>query len=265
MTGQQLKNSILQMAVQGKLVPQDPNDEPAAVLLERIRKEKEQLIKDGKIKKEKNPSYIFRGADNLPYEKVGKNEPVCIADEVPFEIPESWEWVRISTIFTLQAGKNIKATDMFEHIFPERNKIKYIWIFHSLYRKFTLWRWQAMSKIGNLICQNLPLIQSTFNLMNKNISRPAILYRCIRIPDMLFRSFDLIHQSNIMIPCNLCKHLLHNFSIRKTGGKLCHILQVPDGIPLSLWKSYLNIIRKIINKFISPCFVFVNKRSNIII
>ena len=98
MTGQQLKNSILQMAVQGKLVPQDPTDEPASVLLERIRKEKEQLIKEGKIKKEKNPSYIFRGADNLPYEKVGKNEPVCIADEMPFEIPESWEWVRLSKI-----------------------------------------------------------------------------------------------------------------------------------------------------------------------
>ena len=62
MTGQQLKNSILQMAVQGKLVPQNPNDEPASVLLERIRKEKEQLIKEGKIKREKNLSYIFRGA-----------------------------------------------------------------------------------------------------------------------------------------------------------------------------------------------------------
>ena len=98
MTGQQLKNSILQMAVQGKLVPQDPNDEPASVLLERIRTEKEQLIKEGKIKKEKNPSIIFRGADNLPYEKIGKNEPVCIADEVPFEIPESWEWVRLGSI-----------------------------------------------------------------------------------------------------------------------------------------------------------------------
>ena len=98
MTGQQLKNSILQMAVQGKLVPQDPNDEPVSVLLERIRKEKEQLIKEGKIKKEKNLSYIFRGADNLPYEKVGNNEPVCIADKVPFEIPESWEWVRLSKI-----------------------------------------------------------------------------------------------------------------------------------------------------------------------
>ena len=111
MTGQQLKNSILQMAVQGKLVPQDPNDEPASVLLERIRKEKEQLIKDGKIKKEKNPSYIFRGADNLPYEKVGKNEPVCIADEVPFEIPESWEWVRLGSIGETNIGLTYKPSD----------------------------------------------------------------------------------------------------------------------------------------------------------
>ena len=108
MTGQQLKNSILQMAVQGKLVPQDPNDEPASVLLERIRAEKEKLIKEGKIKKEKNPSVIFRGADNLPYEKIGKNEPVCIADEVPFEIPESWEWVRLKdiTIKEIKRGKS---------------------------------------------------------------------------------------------------------------------------------------------------------------
>ena len=110
MTGQQLKNSILQMAVQGKLVPQDPNDEPAAVLLERIRKEKEQLIKEGKIKKEKNPSYIFRGADNLPYEKVGKNDPVCIADEVPFDIPDTWEWVRLSKI-VYNRGQMTPAND----------------------------------------------------------------------------------------------------------------------------------------------------------
>ncbi len=98
MTAQQLKNSILQMAVQGKLVPQDPTDEPASVLLERIRAEKEKLIKEGKIKKEKNPSYIFRGADNTPYEKIGNAEPVSIADEVPFDIPDSWEWVRLNDI-----------------------------------------------------------------------------------------------------------------------------------------------------------------------
>ena len=112
MTGQQLKNSILQMAVQGKLVPQDPNDEPASVLLERIRTEKEQLIKEGKIKKEKKPSIIFRGADNLPYEKVGKNEPVCIADDVPFEIPDSWEWVRLKNLVKkeIKRGKSPKYT-----------------------------------------------------------------------------------------------------------------------------------------------------------
>ena len=110
MTAQQLKNSILQMAVQGKLVPQDPNDEPASVLLERIRAEKEQLIKEKKIKKEKNPSVIFRGADNLPYEKVGKNEPVCIADEVPFDIPDSWEWVRLGSIGDWGSGATPSRT-----------------------------------------------------------------------------------------------------------------------------------------------------------
>ena len=111
MTAQQLKNSILQMAVQGKLIPQDPNDEPASALVERIRAEKEQLIKEKKIKKEKNPSVIFRGADNLPYEKVGKNEPVCIADEVPFEIPDSWEWVRIKSLGAIIRGSGIKRNE----------------------------------------------------------------------------------------------------------------------------------------------------------
>ena len=111
MTGQQLKNSILQMAVHGKLVPQDPNDEPASVLLARIRAEKEQLIKEGKIKKEKNPSIIFRGADNLPYEKVGKNEPVCIADEIPFNIPDTWEWVRLGEIYQHNTGKALNASN----------------------------------------------------------------------------------------------------------------------------------------------------------
>ena len=127
MTGQQLKNSILQMAVQGKLVPQDPNDEPASVLLERIRKEKEQLVKEGKIKKEKNPSYIFRGADNLPYEKVGKNEPVCIANEVPFEIPESWEWARLKdlAIKEIKRGKSPKyADDSNVYVFAQKCNVK---------------------------------------------------------------------------------------------------------------------------------------------
>ena len=101
MTAQQLKNSILQMAVQGKLVPQDPGDEPASVLLQRIKAEKQELIKAGKIKKDKKSSEIFRGAaHNLPYaycEQIGK-EIRDISDEIPFEIPESWEWTSIGNI-----------------------------------------------------------------------------------------------------------------------------------------------------------------------
>ena len=97
MTAQQLKNSILLMAVQGKLVPQDPNDEPASILLERIHAEKERLIKEKKIKREKNPSVIFKGADNTPYEKIG-DEVRSLAGEVPFEIPDSWEWARLGSV-----------------------------------------------------------------------------------------------------------------------------------------------------------------------
>lgn len=111
MTGQQLKNSILQMAVQGKLVPQDPHDEPASVLLSRIREEKEKLVKEGKIKKEKNPSVIFRGQDHRFYEKIGKNEPVCIDDELPFEIPGSWEWVRLGNVFQHNTGKALNHSN----------------------------------------------------------------------------------------------------------------------------------------------------------
>ena len=114
MTAQQLKNSILQMAVQGKLVPQDPGDEPASVLLQRIKAEKQELIKAGKIKKDKKSSEIFRGAaHNLPYafcEQIGK-EIRDISDEIPFEIPESWEWVRLGFIGDWGSGATPSRTN----------------------------------------------------------------------------------------------------------------------------------------------------------
>ena len=105
MNGKQLKNSILQWAIQGKLVPQDPNDEPASVLLERIREEKARLVKEKKIKKDKNESIIFRGDDNSHYEKfLATGEVKCIDDEIPFEIPQSWCWVRLKSIVNVARG-----------------------------------------------------------------------------------------------------------------------------------------------------------------
>lgn len=102
-----LKKSILQEAVQGKLVTQNPDDEPASVLLERIRAEKQALIKAGKIKKDKHESVIVT-RDKIPYEILNDNER-CIADEIPFEIPESWCWCRLGTITTVLGGKRIPA------------------------------------------------------------------------------------------------------------------------------------------------------------
>ena len=105
MNGKQLKNSILQWAIQGKLVPQDPNDEPASVLLERIRAEKARLVKEKKIKKDKNESIIYRGDDNSYYEKfLPTGEVKCIDEEIPFEIPNGWQWERIGNIFETTSG-----------------------------------------------------------------------------------------------------------------------------------------------------------------
>ena len=106
-----LKRSILQWAVQGKLVPQDPADEPAEALLERIREEKQQLIKEGKIKKDKHESVIFR-RDNSHYEKCG-SEILCIDEEIPFDLPASWQWERLINIYNFidYRGKTPTKTD----------------------------------------------------------------------------------------------------------------------------------------------------------
>ena len=103
----QAKSKILDLAIQGKLVPQDPADESASVLLERIRAEKEELIKQGKIKRDKKESVIFKGEDNSYYEKIG-NETLCIDAEIPFELPPEWVWCRGYSCFS---GMETKRPD----------------------------------------------------------------------------------------------------------------------------------------------------------
>ena len=108
------KSKILDLAIRGKLVPQDPNDEPASVLLERIRTEKEELIKAGKIKRDKKESIIFRGEDNSYYEKIG-NEVHCIDEDIPFKIPHNWIWCRMSSISDIIMGTSPKGTSICEN------------------------------------------------------------------------------------------------------------------------------------------------------
>ena len=128
MNGKQLKNSILQWAIQGKLVPQDPNDEPASVLLERIRAEKAKLVKEKKIKKDKNESIIYRGDDNSYYEKfIATGEVKCIDDEIPFEIPATWEWARINTIGISQLGKTLDRGKNIGQEYPYLCSINVYW------------------------------------------------------------------------------------------------------------------------------------------
>ena len=108
MKAEQLRKSILQLAIQGKLVPQDPADEPASVLLERIRAEKQRLIKEGKIKKDKGDSVIFKGDDNCYYEKTG-SEVKNITDEIPFDIPDTWCFTRFSSLILINGGYAFKS------------------------------------------------------------------------------------------------------------------------------------------------------------
>ena len=106
------KSQILDLAIRGKLVPQDPNDEPASVLLERIRAEKEDLIKQGKIKRDKKESVIFKGEDNSYYEKMADGKLHCLDDQLPFELPDGWEWCNLSMIGTTNIGLTYRPTDI---------------------------------------------------------------------------------------------------------------------------------------------------------
>ena len=121
------KSKILDLAIRGKLVPQDPNDEPASVLLERIRAEKEELIKQGKIKRDKKESIIFRGDDNSYYEKID-GEVSCIDEEIPYDIPDTWTWMRLENccVKEIRRGKSPKYAEISNVIvFAQKCNTKY--------------------------------------------------------------------------------------------------------------------------------------------
>lgn len=124
MTAEDLRKAILQQAIQGKLVPQNPNDEPASILLERIREEKARLVKEKKIKKDKNESIIYRGEDNSHYEKFADGTVKCIDDEIPFDIPITWEWVRLNELALYRKGPFGSSLTKFMFVPKSDNTIK---------------------------------------------------------------------------------------------------------------------------------------------
>ena len=140
------KSKILDLAIRGKLVPQDLNDEPASVLLERIRTEKEELIKQGKIKRDKKESVIFKGSDNSYYEKVG-NKVKCIDEEVPFELPDGWAFIRLKSAWELISGRDLSPSEYND----ENNGIPYITGASNFENgKISLVRWTQVPQVVTL-------------------------------------------------------------------------------------------------------------------
>ena len=174
MTADQLRKSILQQAIQGKLVPQDPNDEPASVLLEHIREEKARLVEEKKIKKEKNPSVIFRGEDNSYYEKFTlSGEVKCIDEEIPFEIPKNWRWVRFGQIVKLNIGKTPPRDDSRYWLNAKRN-----WVSISdmtNYGRIKTTKEQISEEAANSLMRESSPINTLLMSFKLTVGRTAIL------------------------------------------------------------------------------------------
>ena len=201
-----LKKSLLQYAIQGKLVPQDPNDEPVSVLLEHIRTEKEQLIKEGKIKRDKNDSYIYRGSDNSYYEKFADGREVCIDEEIPFDIPESWCWCRVKHISDIKGGKRlpkgysfsdgitphcyIRVTDMKNQSISNENNVFISEEVYQQIKNYTISKYDLYITIAGTIgnCGTVPeqfdgmnLTENAVKVTNIKISKEYLLL-CLSSP-----------------------------------------------------------------------------------
>ena len=255
MNGKQLKNSILQWAIQGKLVPQDPNDEPASVLLERIRAEKARLVKEKKIKKDKNESIIYRGDDNSYYEKfLATGEVKCIDEEIPFEIPATWEWVRLNSYSDVRDGTHdtpqyvvsgyplITSKDFIGGIF-DFSKTKYIdeQTFIEINKRSNVQIGDILFSMigGNIGSMILITKENYFDMAIKNVA----LFKQYIYNDILIKYLYFYLQSQIV-------------SIKNTasGG-------AQSFVPLNMLRNYLmpipplNEQKRIIEKFKSLDFV----------
>ena len=225
------KSKILDLAIRGKLVPQDPNAEPASVLLERIRAEKEELIKQGKIKRDKKESIIFRGDDNSYYEKIG-DEVRCIDEEIPFEIPDTWIWMRLSSICSLNSGKSIKVRQLTDDgIYPVYggNGINGTYSDYNVESETII-----IGRVG-FYCGSI------YKTSSKSWITDNALITTIKNPNI----YNLDFLVNLLIYLNLGKTSVSTAQPVVSGKGILHLL-----VPVPPMKEQLRIISQI-NKFSS--------------
>ena len=211
MKAQDIKNSILQLAIQGKLVPQDPNDEPASVLLEKIKAEKAELVKQGKIKKDKQESYIYKTPDNRHYEKIG-SEVHDITDEIPFEIPDSWAWCRLENVINLTSGRDL-TSDCYSDI-ETKDSIPYITGASNIENeRIIINRWttkpQTFAYKGDLLltCKGTVGLIAFLQCENAHIARQIMSLKAFSCIDMNYLKYfvlsyiaELQRKAKSMIP-----------------------------------------------------------------
>ena len=250
------KFKILDLAIRGKLVPQDPNDEPASVLLERIRAEKEELIKQGKIKRDKKESVIFKGDDNSYYEKIG-NDVTCIDDEIPFETPTNWQWVRLGSTVGIERGGSPRPIK--SYITADSDGINWIKI-------------GDVDKDGKYITNTKEKIKPTgikksrevypgdFLLTNSmSFGRPYIskIYGCVHDGWLVLRNPDAVFDINFLYYLLSSNYLYNQFVIKASGSTVdnLNIDKVSSALiclpPLKEQTMIVNQIEKII-RLIQP-------------
>ena len=251
-----IKSKILDLAIRGKLVAQDPNDEPASVLLERIRAEKEELIKQGKIKRNKKESVIFKGSDNSYYEKIGNNI-ICIDDEIPFETPINWQWVRLGSTVKIERGGSPRPIK--SYITTDSNGINWIKI-------------GDVDKDGKYITNTKEKIKPTgikkskevypgdFLLTNSmSFGRPYIskIYGCVHDGWLVLRNPDVVFDINFLYYLLSSTYLYNQFVIKASGSTVdnLNIDKVSSALiclpPLKEQTMIVNQIEKII-RLIQP-------------